>query len=288
MAANRADLFESTERFAGQVVVVTGAASGIGEATARRFHAEGATVVLADVQEVAGKAVAAELGDRAHFRGVDVSDEEQVRGLVSFATDELGGLDVFYANAGVMGALGPIGSTRTEDARATVAINLMGTLLCFKHAAPAMKALGGGVLLATSSPAGLRGGVGAHVYSATKAGIVGLAQSVAAELRPHGITVNVLVPGAMLTAMNADILTGDSSDLVGAEKLLADWNLIDRPGLPEDVAAAACFLASKDARFITGATLNVDAGMCDVPGAGAFSSGAWEEPVGMFEGGRRS
>ncbi|TWG96344.1 NAD(P)-dependent dehydrogenase (short-subunit alcohol dehydrogenase family) [Nocardioides sp. J9] len=276
------------DRFAGRVAVVTGGASGIGAATIRRFHAEGASVVIADVQEVAGKELATELGERAIFVRTDVSVEEDVAALVDAAVQEFGRIDVFYANAGVMGALGPIAKLRTEDVDATIAINLRGVLLSFKHATRVMTEQGSGVLLATSSPAGLQGGPGPHVYSATKAGIIGLTQSVAAEVRPLGIRANVIVPGAMLTAMNADILTGDANDLDGAEKLLADWNLIDRPGLPEDIAGAAAFLASDDGRFITGVTLNVDAGMCTAPGPSAFAGGQWENPVGMFEAGRRS
>ncbi len=275
-------------RFTGQVVVVTGGASGIGAATIRRFHSEGASVVIADIQTEPGEKLAAELGERAVFVSTDVSVEDDIAQLVDRAVAEFGRLDVFYANAGVMGALGPIAKLRTEDVDATIAINLRSVLLSFKHATRVMTPQGSGVLLATSSPAGVMGGPGPHVYSATKAGIIGLSQSVAAEVRGLGIRVNVIVPGAMLTAMNADILTGNAEDLAGAEKALADWNLIDRPGLPEDIAGAAAFLASPDGRFVTGITLKVDAGMCDAPGPSAFAGGEYENPVGMFEAGRRS
>ena len=276
------------ERFTDKVVVVTGAASGIGAASVRRFHTEGASVVVADVQAERGQAVADELGDRAVFVLTNIADEEEIKSLVDTAVNRFGRIDTFFANAGVMGALGPISKLRTADVDSTIGINLRGTLLCMKHVAPVMEKAGSGTILATSSPAGQVGGLGAHVYSASKAGIIGLVQSVAAEVRSKGIRVNAIVPGAMLTSMNADILTGNANDLAGAEKLLEDWNLIDRPGLPEDIAAAAAFLASDDARFITGATFNVDAGMVHAPGPSPFATGEWVEPVGMFEAGRRT
>jgi NAD(P)-dependent dehydrogenase (short-subunit alcohol dehydrogenase family) len=269
--------------------VITGAASGIGAATARRFIDEGAKVVVGDVQDDAGKALVAELGeDDAVYVHCDVRREHDIAGAVDAAVDTYGGLDVFYANAGVMGALGPISRTRTEDADTTIAVNLRGVLLSMKHAARVMQPQRRGVILATSSPAGVVGGVGAHTYSATKAGIIGLVQSVAAELRPLGIRVNAIVPGAIVSAMTADILTGDAGDTAAAHSILAETAQTTRPGVPEDIAAAAAFLASDDAAFVTGSTFHVDGGYTHAPGDSPFASGAWSEPMGMFEGGRRS
>lgn len=278
----------SQGRLDGRVAVVTGGASGIGAATVRRFVAEGAKVVVADVQDDAGKALAQELGeDSCTYVRCDVTREEDIESAVDTALRVFGDLDVFYANAGVMGALGPVARTRTADADATISVNLRGVLLSVKHAARVMQPRGKGVILATSSPAGEVGGVGAHVYSATKAGILGLVRSVAAELRPQGIRVNAIVPGAIVSAMTADILAGDASDIQRAHDLLAGLAQTNRPGQPEDIAAAAAFLASDDASFVTGTTFHVDGGYTEAPGDSPFAQGAWAEPVGMFEAGRR-
>jgi NAD(P)-dependent dehydrogenase (short-subunit alcohol dehydrogenase family) len=275
-----------SDRLAGKVAVVTGGASGIGAATVRRFVAEGAKVVIADVQDDAGELLAKEVGESTVFAHCDVSREDDLAEAVATALATFGGLDVFYANAGVMGALGPIAETRTADADATIAVNLRGVLLSMKHAARHMKAQGSGVILATSSPAATVGGVGAHTYSATKAGVIGLVQSVAAELRPAGVRVNAIVPGAIVTGMTAGILTGDATDTRGAHDIIAGFEKMPRPGLPEDIAAAAAFLASDDAAFVTGSTFHIDGGYVHAPGESPFASGPFEQPVGMFEAGR--
>jgi NAD(P)-dependent dehydrogenase (short-subunit alcohol dehydrogenase family) len=267
--------------------VVTGGASGIGAATVRRFVEEGAQVVIADVQDEAGEKLAAELGESALFVRCDVTREQDVEATVATAVAQYGSLDVFYANAGVMGALGPIDRTSTADADVTIAVNLRGVLLSMKHAAKLMKQARSGVILATSSPAGQVGGVGAHTYSATKAGIIGLVQSVAAELRPYGVRVNAIVPGAIVSAMTADILAGDAADTAKAHDILAEAEKMTRPGAPEDIAAAAAFLASDDAAFVTGSTFHIDGGYTNAPGDSPFATGPWEQPTGMFEGGRR-
>lgn len=272
---------------AGKVAVVTGGASGIGAATVRRFVDEGIRVVVADVQEESGRRITEELGEGATFVHCDVSREVDIAAAADTAVSTFGRLDVFYANAGVMGALGPIAAARTADVDATIAINLRGVLLSMKHAARVLQAQGeGGVILATSSPAATVGGVGAHTYSATKAGIIGLVQSVAAELRAHGIRVNAIVPGAVVSAMTADILTGDADDVAATLKALEGGSI--RPGLPEDVAGVAAFLASDDAGFITGSTFHADGGYTHAPGDSPFAHGAWSEPTGMFEAGRRT
>lgn len=276
-----------TGRLDGKVAVVTGGASGIGAATVRRFVDEGARVVIADVQDDAGELLAKEVGESTVFAHCDVSSEADVAGVVATAVATFGGLDVFYANAGVMGALGPIAETRTEDVDATIAVNLRGVLLSMKHASRHMQAQGSGVILATSSPAAKVGGVGAHTYSATKAGIIGLVQSVAAELRPAGIRVNAIVPGAIVSAMTAGILTGDAQDTSGAQDIMAGFEKMPRPGQPEDIAAAAAFLASDDAAFVTGSTFHVDGGYTYAPGDSPFATGDWST-VGMFEAGRRT
>ena len=276
------------QRFVGRVVIVTGGASGIGAGCIERFHEEGASVVVADVQDDAGNVLAQRLGERAIFVHCDVSDEQAVAQLVDTAVSTFGRLDVFYANAAVLGAVGPISKLRMDDADATLGVNLRGVILAMKHATRVMQPQGSGVILATASPGGILGGVGPHVYSAAKAGVVGLVQSVAAEVRPYGLRVNAIVPGAMLTPMTADIMTGDPQDLKGAEQALGPSNLMHRPGKPEDIAAAAAFLASDEAVFVTGSTFNIDGGYCHAPGDSPFAKDAWAEPSAMFEAGRRS
>jgi NAD(P)-dependent dehydrogenase (short-subunit alcohol dehydrogenase family) len=277
-----------TGRLAGKVAVITGGAGGIGEGTARLFHAEGAAVVIADVQDGEGEALAEELGERALFVRADVTREEDVAALVDTAVERYGHLDVMFNNAGVMGALGPIDKTRLSDADITVAVDLRGVLCGMKHAARVMKPRRKGVIISTSSPAALLGGVGPHVYSAVKAGVIGLSNSVAAELRRYGVRVNVIVPGAVVSAMTAGVVAGGAGDLAGAETALSSTAYMDRPLRPSDVAAGALFLAGDEAAFVTGVVLPVDAGMTGAGGQSPFASGRYEEPTALLEGGRRT
>ena len=158
---------------------------------------------------------------QARFARADVTDEDDVRAAVEVAEADFGRLDVMFNNAGIIGAVGSIAKLDMADVDRTIAVILRGTLLGMKHAAAAMIPQGSGVILSTSSPAGVVGGVGAHVYSAAKAAVLGLTRSVAAELRPHHIRVNSIVPGATVTAMTAEILTGGAGDLDGAHEALA-------------------------------------------------------------------
>ncbi|QXV99947.1 MULTISPECIES: glucose 1-dehydrogenase [Rhodococcus] len=276
-----------SDRLHGKVAVITGAASGIGEGTARRFVAEGACVVIADLQVSAGEALAAELGEAALFVRTDVTEESNIAAAVDAAVEQFGCLDVMFNNAGIMGAMGPIAKLRSDDVDITIAVNLRATLLGMKHAARVMIPRKQGVILSTSSPAGVMGGVGPHAYSATKAGIIGLTQSVAAELRPHGIRVNAVIPGAVVSAMTADLTAGGADDIDGARASLGRTALMGRPGTPEDIAAAALYLVSDDASFVTGIALPVDAGMTRAGGTAPFSTGRHEEPSSFLHAGLR-
>ena len=271
-------------RLAGRVAVITGAASGIGAGTARRFVAEGCRVVIADVQAAAGGRLAEELGNQACFVRCDVTVEQDVAAAVDTAVGRFGRLDVMFNNAGVIGATGPISLSEMVDVDFTIAVNLRGPILGMKHAARVMEPNRSGVILSTSSPGGIVGGLGAHVYSACKAAIIGLTRSVAAELRPKGIRVNAIIPGATVSAMTADIVTGDPTDLEGATSILRESALTERPGLPEDIAAAAVYLASDDAVFVTAAALTVDGGLTYAPGTSPYATG---EPGALYEAGRR-
>ncbi|WP_408898189.1 SDR family oxidoreductase [Nocardioides sp. R1-1] len=274
-------------RLAGKVAVVTGGASGIGAGTVRAFHAEGASVVVADLQVAAGEAIAAELGERVVFRRTDVTDETSVSAAVDAAVDTFGRLDVMFNNAGIIGAVGPIDRTRMEDADLTIAVNLRGVLLGMKHAARVMKPQRSGVIISTSSPAGVMGGVGAHVYSAVKAGIIGLSHSVAAELRAFGVRANVVIPGAVVSQMTADLVAGDASDLAGAEAALDRSRYMGRPLQPADVAAGVVYLASDEAALVTGIVLPIDAGMTGAGGPSPMADEKYAGQAGRREAGRR-
>ena len=276
------------KRFEGRVVLVTGGASGIGAGCVERFHEEGAEVVCADIQTELGKALAARLGPRAHHVQCDVTDESSVAGAIDFATGLHGRLDVVYANAAILGAVGPVARSDMDYVDRTLSVNLRGVFLCMKHAVRVMQPRGTGVVLATGSPGGSVGGVGPHAYAAAKAGVIGLVRSVAAEVRPYGIRVNAIVPGAMLTPMTASIMTGDAGDLRGAEEALAPSNLMGRPGLPADIGAAAAYLASDEAQFVTGSTFHVDGGYTHAPGDSPFTRDAFAEPNALLAGGERA
>jgi NAD(P)-dependent dehydrogenase (short-subunit alcohol dehydrogenase family) len=274
-------------RLAGAVALVTGGASGIGAATATRFSEEGAAVIVADLLGDRATQVANALPGRAVGVQVDVTSEDQVAAAVDAAVDRFGRLDVMVNNAGILGAVGSVAKLSMTDVDRTIAVTLRGTIVGMKHAARVMIPQRSGVILCTSSPAGIVGGVGPHAYSAAKAAILGLMRSVAAELRPHGIRVNAIVPGAIVTAMTADILTGDPGDLDGAHEALANDVLLGRPGLPHDIAAGALYLASADAAFVTGHALAVDAGYTTIAGPSPFATGDHSEPA-MFLGPTRT
>ncbi len=249
-----------TGRLDGKVAVITGAASGIGAGTARCFVDEGASVVIADLQEDAGGRLADELGGAARFVATDVTSEDDVAAAVDLAVGDFGRLDVMFNNAGVVGVVGSVAEMPVEAFDHTMAILLRGVFLGTKHAARVMIEQGSGVILNTASTAGVVGGLGPHVYTAAKHGVIGLTRSVANELAPHGIRVNAIAPGNTVTAMTASVMTGDHADTEQAADHIGAMSPLGYPGFPEDVAAAAVYLASDDGRYVSGHTLVVDAG----------------------------
>lgn len=250
----------SAGRLSGRAAVVTGGASGIGEATVRRFVAEGARCVLADIQRERGTALAEELGDAVVFTRCDVTREEDVAAAVDLAVTRFGALDVMVNNAGVVGVTGPIASTPAEGWRSTIAVDLDSVFFGMKHAARVMTGQGSGVILSTSSIAGVTGGLGPHVYTAAKHAVVGLTKSVAAELAGAGIRVNCIAPAGVVTPLIARAFGEGPDDEEGATRHIAENSPLRRAGTAHDVAAAAAYLASDDASYVTGHCLVVDAG----------------------------
>ena len=251
-----------TGRVSGKVAVITGAASGLGEATARLMHAEGASVILTDIQDDRGRRVAAELGDRARYLHCDVTAEADVAGAVDTAVREFGQLDCMFNNAGIIGAHGGIDEIPLEEYEFTMAVLLRSVFLGLKHAARVMKPQHSGVILNTTSIGGLQGGLGPHVYGAAKGAVVALTKNVAAELGAWSIRVNAIAPGKILTPMNAATIVGDPDAMDEArEAFRTRTPLRGRIGVADDIAHAALWLASDDAGFVSGHVLVVDGGL---------------------------
>jgi len=231
----------------GKVAIVTGAASGIGKATVALFEKEGATVIAADV--TAADAVIA----------ADAGHEADVAGLIELALKEHGGLDVFFANAGISGGLASIFEQTPDDWQEILRVNLIGPFLTIKHAAPVMKARGGGSIIATASVAGLRAGAGGPAYSASKAGVISLVEVAATQLCGANIRVNAICPGLIETGMTRGIY--DMARSAGKEEMIGHLNPLKRGGEPGEIAEAALFLASDAASYVNGHALVVDGGL---------------------------
>ncbi|MGD9998496.1 MAG: glucose 1-dehydrogenase [Ilumatobacteraceae bacterium] len=273
-----------TGRLSGKVAVVTGGASGIGEATVRRFAAEGASVVVADLQRDLGAAVAADVGAAARFIATDVTREDDVAAAIDLAVSEFGTLDVMFNNAGIVGAVGSIAQTSVEAWDRTVAVLLRGVFLGMKHAARVMGPQGSGSIISTSSTAGIIGGLGPHCYTACKHGVIGLTKSVATELAGSGVRVNAISPGNTVTAMTSAVITGDHLATEATTKAIAATSPLGIAGLPDDIANAALYLASDEARYVTGHTLVVDAGQTTNGGSARFHQ---QRPALLREAGVR-
>ena len=245
----------------GKVAVITGGASGIGEATVRLFVAEGAKVVIADMQQARGEALADELGDQvAVFARCEVRQEEQVKAAIDLAVAKWGRLDCIFNNAGFGGALGRIEDIPADDFDMTFDVLVKGVFLGMKHAAPVMRAQGGGSIINTGSIAGVIAGRGPLVYSAAKAAVIHLTKVSAMPMAEDKIRVNAICPGFIPTPL--------STNTVGRPERLTDEQVsgyaarqpIPRPGRPDDIAQMALFLASDRSTFVTGQALVVDGG----------------------------
>ena len=234
-----------------KIAVITGGGRGIGKATAQLFTNEGATVVIAEFDEVSGQSTANELG--AHFIKTDISNEESVNALFNFVSSKFGQLDILVNNAGIL-ADSTLKKLDSDSFDAVINVNLRGVYLCGRAAADIMIEQGSGVILNASSVVAHHGNFGQTNYVASKAGVIGITKVWARELGKDGIRVNAVAPGFIQTNMTAG-MPEKVVEMMGEKVPLKRW------GQPEDVANAYTFLASDEASYITGAVLNVDGGV---------------------------
>jgi NAD(P)-dependent dehydrogenase (short-subunit alcohol dehydrogenase family) len=252
-------------RLANKVALITGGASGIGEATVRLFVAEGASAVVADLQDERGRRVAEELGPRVAYVHADVSREADVQAAVAETERRFGRLDCIFNNAGYGGVGGRITEVPVGGFDETMGVLVRGVFLGMKHAAVVMKRQGGGSIISTASIAGLCTGLGPHVYSTAKAAVIHLTRSVAMELGEHNIRVNCICPGGIATPIfgkGLGLSPERAEEIVPLMKgVLENLQPIKRAGLPDDIAQAALWLASDESTFVNGHALVVDGGL---------------------------
>ena len=233
-------------RLSGKVAIVTGAASGIGKTSVELFRSEGATVVGADT------AVGADVQS-------DAGSEQAVRDLVNQVARDHGGLDIFFANAGISGGFATIAEQTEQDWAEILRVNLIGPFLAIKYAAPVLAKRGGGSIICTASVAGLRSGAGGAAYSASKAGVINLVQTAAQQLSGSGVRVNAVCPGLIETGMTKPMY--ETARERGQEGRIGELNPLKRGGEPKEIAQAALFLASDESSYVNGAALVVDGGL---------------------------
>ena len=249
-------------RLKGKVALITGGAAGIGKATAEKFYAEGAKVIICDLNQAAGDALVAQLGENARYYQVNVTDRQAVQAFVDQVVAEFGRVDVLINNAGITkdgqfvkfkeGEL--VGQMSEEAFDAVVAVNLKGVFNCTQAVTPYMIKQGGGAITSASSVVGLYGNFGQTNYAATKFGVIGMTKTWARELGKYQIRVNAVAPGFILTEMVLKM----------PENVLANMAAnapLKRLGKPEEIANVYCWLSSDEASYIHGAVISVDGGI---------------------------
>ncbi|MEJ8847434.1 glucose 1-dehydrogenase [Variovorax rhizosphaerae] len=252
-------------RLDNKVAVITGGASGIGEASVRLFAREGAKLVIADLQDERGRRLAEELGSQVIFQHTDVSQEADVQEAIDLALSMFGRLDCMFNNAGIPGPGGPIENLAVEGWDNAMAVLVRSAYLGMKHAAPIMKRQGSGSIVSTASVAGMQSGFAGHAYSAAKAAVINLTRSVATELGESGVRVNCICPGGVATPIfgRAIGLDAEDAERSAGTMLMALANIqpLQRAGVPGDIANAALWLASDESSFVNGHALVVDGGI---------------------------
>ncbi|HWK85856.1 MAG TPA: SDR family oxidoreductase [Caldimonas sp.] len=252
-------------RFDGRTAVVTGAASGIGKATALRLASEGAWVVAADIDAVGGEALARRSEGRIAFKQTDVCMDDEIRALMDFAAQRTGGIDILFNNAGAGGARERIDEIDAAGWDRTMNLLLRSVAMGIRHAVPHMIARGGGSIVNTASVAALSAGMAPTAYSVAKAGVLHLSKLAAADLARHRIRVNAICPGFIKTNIFTTSMEVPSALKDRANDMIAGFaeqaQPVARGGRPEDIAGAVAFLASDDAGFVTGTHLLVDGGI---------------------------
>ena len=252
-------------RFNGKIAVVTGAASGIGRASALRFAQEGATVVVADIDAQGCEQLVQESNGKIIFKRCDVCLDADLKDLMDFAANTAGGIDVLFNNAGAGGARETIDEIDADGWDRTMNLLLRSVALGIRHAVPHMVARGGGSIINTASVAALSTGMAPTAYSVAKAGVLHLSKMAAGDLAKHGIRVNAVCPGFIKTNIftSSMDLAGDVRDKVNGmiAGMAEQAQPVKRGGRAQDIAATVAFLASADAAFITGTHVLVDGGL---------------------------
>jgi NAD(P)-dependent dehydrogenase (short-subunit alcohol dehydrogenase family) len=255
---------ERMGRLDGKVAIVTGAASGIGRASAILFAREGARVLAVDKNEKGLQETQRSIGEAggtAEARAADSSSEDDVKAFVDRALTAFGALDVVYANAGISGGLipPPLLEQTVDNWLQVLRVNLIGPFLAIKHAAPYMMKKGRGSIVLTASVAGLRANAGGSPYSASKAGVVSLAQTAANSLLGSGVRVNAICPGLIETGMTRELF--EAARQRGTDRKIGQLNPLQRAGAPSEIAAMALFLASDESSYVNGQAFPVDGGL---------------------------
>ncbi len=246
-------------RLAGKTAIITGAGSGIGRASARLFAAEGANVVAVDLSEEGLRETAAGAESTMDIHTANISEEAAVEAFVNQTIEKYGDIDVFFANAGISGGFVPLCEQAIEHWQNVLNVNLIGPFLAVKYAGQHMTKQGKGSIICTASVAGLRANAGGSPYSASKAGVISLVQTVSNELYGTGVRVNAICPGLTETGMTKPIFDGARSR--GNEHKIGQLNPTSRYGTADEIANMALFLASDEASYVNGQAIAVDGGL---------------------------